>query len=185
MCISDQQRVHVPRALKRKNECEFSIKSFIEAGQATRELINKKICERSAEDVFFENCVMRVKKLDPIIRSYVNLQVSCIIFNAENPRAQVNIPELPPNIVPVSDILATAMLASEINKIFNLNYCLKRNIVKKLVVAHVKSYCDKNTVKNKNTINLEVHVPGLSLYLIFLLYLISYCKSFPRANGGG
>ena len=52
---------------------------------------------RDADDMFFDSCALRCKKLPATTRSFLQLQVSQLFFNAENPHMpQVQITPLPP-----------------------------------------------------------------------------------------
>ena len=56
--------------------------------------------ERDEIDSFFDSCVHRVKKLPNSMKSVVQMQVSQIIFNAENPMMQQPVMAIPMPQVP-------------------------------------------------------------------------------------
>lgn len=43
-----------------------------------------KLAMKDQEDVFFESCALRMKKMDPQTKSYLQLQISTLFCNAEN-----------------------------------------------------------------------------------------------------
>ncbi|XP_041366613.1 uncharacterized protein LOC121381391 isoform X2 [Gigantopelta aegis] len=63
--------------------------SFIEDSHKRR--VEQRNVERSAEDLLFENYAIRMKRLPKATQSLVQLQLSQIFFNAENP----DIPDIP------------------------------------------------------------------------------------------
>lgn len=62
--------------------------------------------ERDEIDSFFESCTLRVRKLTPQFRSFVQYQISQILFNAENPQMQQPLMQLPVSQQPASPLNA-------------------------------------------------------------------------------
>ena len=65
---------------KRKQE---STESMIrESAKSRQEVMKKMNEEKTVEDVFFETCVLRMKKLPPTTQSFIQLQISQLFVNA-------------------------------------------------------------------------------------------------------
>ena len=93
-----------PKAIqstKRKNEKKIDgeIAGLLEESKKARKEIERHLKEkRSVADAFFESCALRMEKLPQKIQSFVQLQISQIFINAENPTLQMQITPLPQHI---------------------------------------------------------------------------------------
>ena len=88
---------------KRKQEStekEDALTSMIrESAKSRQEVMKKMNEEKTVEDVFFETCVLRMKKLPPTTQSFIQLQISQLFVNAENPQLPpIPITPLPTNM---------------------------------------------------------------------------------------
>ena len=80
------------------SEIEQELCNYLKKSANTREALEKQLQERSQktpEDACFENCALRMKALPPQVKSFLQLQISQLFFNAENPNLQVPITPLP------------------------------------------------------------------------------------------
>ena len=80
------------------NDMEEALTALIKQTTQSRDDLDKQLQEchpKTAEDVFFESCALRIKKLPPSVRSFLQLQISQLFINAENPQLQIPITPLP------------------------------------------------------------------------------------------
>ena len=57
--------------------------------------------KRSADDAFFESCALRMQKIPPKLRAYLQLQISQLFLNAEN-YSDPQLPQLPITPLPIT-----------------------------------------------------------------------------------
>lgn len=94
------------RKRKADPNLEEALTDMITVNSQSREQIGHKLLD-GPEDCFFDMCAMRVKKISPRIRSYLQLQIIQLIMNAEHllPTEDVSniwLPHIPVAIVPTS-----------------------------------------------------------------------------------
>ena len=81
-------------AKKNNNPIESALTDLIKIHMENRQ----EAQDRTAEDAFFESCSIRMRNLPPQSRSYLQLQISQLFFNAENPQLPpVQVTPKPPN----------------------------------------------------------------------------------------
>ena len=90
---------------KRKHEntnLESPRTEFIHETTTSKQNVDRQMMccrHKDADDMFFDSCALRFKKLPATTRSFLQLQVSQLFFNAENPQMpQVQITPLPPTL---------------------------------------------------------------------------------------
>ena len=79
---------------------ECALTELIKETTKSKQNLDKQVMgclQKDADDVFYESCALRSKKLPATTRSFLQLQVSQLFFNAENPlMLPVQITPLPP-----------------------------------------------------------------------------------------
>ena len=63
---------------------EFTNEHRINSGEF-RSTMQKQALPKTAEDLFFDSCALRMQKLSPAKKSLLQLQISQLFYNAENP----------------------------------------------------------------------------------------------------
>lgn len=77
---------------------EDALTDLIRESTKSRQELDKQMKEeKTVEDVFFETCVLRMKKLPATMQSFLQLQISQLFLNAENPQ----LPQLPITPLPL------------------------------------------------------------------------------------
>ena len=80
---------------------EDALTDLIRESTKSRQELDRQIKEqikeqRAVEDVFFETCALRMKKLPATMKSFLQLQITQLFLNAENPQLpQIPITPLP------------------------------------------------------------------------------------------
>ena len=101
--IGGKPAMQARNSKKRKQEStemEDALTSMIrESAKSRQEVMKTMNQEKTVEDVFFETCVLRMKKLPPTTQSFIQLQISQLFVNAENPQLPpIQITPLPTNM---------------------------------------------------------------------------------------
>ena len=82
------------------SEMEDALTSMIrESAKSRQEVMKNMNQEKTAEEVFFETCILRMKKLPSTTQSFIQLQISQLFVNDENPQ----LPPIP--ITPLPTIM--------------------------------------------------------------------------------
>ncbi|KAI0223772.1 hypothetical protein LSAT2_025097 [Lamellibrachia satsuma] len=83
-----------------KNDMECALTELIKETTKSKQNLDKQVMgclQKDADDVFYESCALRSKKLPATTQSFLQLQVSQLFFNAENPlMLPVQITPVPP-----------------------------------------------------------------------------------------
>ena len=98
------------QSTKRKNDkkIEGEIACLLEESKKARKEIERHLNEkRSVADAYFESCALRMEKLPQEMQSFVQLQISQIFINAENPTLQLPITPLPYHITNIQQHITT------------------------------------------------------------------------------
>jgi len=81
------------RPIEENSFNEVALDEFFKKAKQPRKI--PTVLERDPINLLFESYAARMKQLPKEIQSYVNLQMSQIFFNAENPQMQIPIAQLP------------------------------------------------------------------------------------------
>ncbi len=111
---------------------EDALTSMIgESAKSRQEVMKNMNQEKTVEEVFFETCILRMKKLPSTTKSFVQLQISQLFINAENPHLpQIPITPLPTNMAQINSYCRPSASQggnNARNAFFSNNEPLRRN----------------------------------------------------------